>query len=538
MKIKNKWGILALMSMSMFIIVIDTTIMNVSISALVADLNTSVTGIQSAISIYGLVMAAFILIGAKMADIIGKKRAFTLGIILFGIGTGTASISNSLGTLIIGWSIIEGLGSSLMMPNIQTILRDNYKGKGLAFAYGIIGAVGAIGVAVGPIVGGFLTSYYSWRWAFRLELAIVVFVLLMIGTIKKDVLPKIKPKFDFAGAFLSSIGLASVVLGILAAQNHGWFWAKQPIMIGSNEFAPFGLSITPLLMGFGFMLLMGLFSWEAHLEEKGEPGLFKPSLFKVVVLRTALNVRFIQMMFMAGFMFVFPLYLQLTHGLSAIDTGLALMPNSIALLITAILGTKLGTKFTSKRIIQSGLVLSIIGFFIMATTVNADTTLEGAFPGTIVLGFGIGLIVSQIVNLELSSVKGEDVAEASGLDGVFQQLGNSIGVAVIGSILISSLVFGMQTAIDNQREYLPEDIRIEINNKLEIGVDLVDDATVHKNLVDYGLSDEMATEITQDYANSRTDAFGAGMAFLGFLSGLALLLTIRMPNVKLLKSDS
>ena len=170
----KKWTLLSLLSAAMFIIVIDTTIMNVSISALVEDLNTTVGGIQSAISIYALVMASFMLIGGKLADIIGKKRTFLVGLVIFGVGTSIASFSQSLGMLIFGWSLLEGLGSALMMPSIQTLLRDTYEGKDRAAAYGIISAVGAIGAALGPIVGGFLTTYASWRWAFRLEVLIVI----------------------------------------------------------------------------------------------------------------------------------------------------------------------------------------------------------------------------------------------------------------------------------------------------------------------------------------------------------------------------
>ncbi|MGD2078290.1 MAG: MFS transporter, partial [Chloroflexota bacterium] len=175
----KKWGALITLSLAMFVIVIDTTIMNVSISALVEDLNTTVSGVQAAISVYALVMAAFILIGGKLADLVGKKRIFVIGLIIYGTGTTIASFSESLALLIFGWSFLEGLGGALMIPNIQTILRSEYEGQDLAFAYGMIGAVGAVGAAVGPIVGGFFTTYFSWRWAFRTELLIVIIVLIL-----------------------------------------------------------------------------------------------------------------------------------------------------------------------------------------------------------------------------------------------------------------------------------------------------------------------------------------------------------------------
>jgi len=174
-----RWLPLATLCMSMFIIVVDTTVMNVSISALIVDLNTTVGGIQAAIALYALVMASFMLIGGKLADAIGKKRVFLIGVCVFGLGTFIASVSQSLLMLIIGWSVTEGLGAALMMPNIQNILRAEYEGKDRAFAYGIISAVAAVGAAVGPIVGGFLTTYHTWRWAFRLEVLIVILVIFL-----------------------------------------------------------------------------------------------------------------------------------------------------------------------------------------------------------------------------------------------------------------------------------------------------------------------------------------------------------------------
>lgn len=215
----NKWMSLIVLAMATFIIVIDTTIMNVSISALIVDLDTTVSGIQGAISIYALVMASFILIGGKLGDILGKKKTFLIGTVLFGIGTLTASMSSNLGALILGWSIVEGLGAALMLPNIQTLLRDEYEGKDRAFAYSIISAIGAVAAAVGPIVGGYLTTFHSWRWAFLLEVLIVIAVLVLSRSIKADVSLPGKPKFDIGGAFLSVSGLSSIVLGILLGQT-------------------------------------------------------------------------------------------------------------------------------------------------------------------------------------------------------------------------------------------------------------------------------------------------------------------------------
>jgi MFS family permease len=381
----------------MFIIVIDTTIMNVSISALVEDLNTTVSGVQAAISIYALVMAAFILIGGKLADIVGKKRIFIIGLIIYGVGTTIASFSQNLAMLIFGWSILEGIGGALMIPNIQTIVRGEYEGEDLAFSYGIIGAVGAVGAAVGPIVGGFFTTFFSWRWAFRTELLIVIIVLVLTRYITRDQLPDERPRFDFVGALLSVFGWSTIVFGVLLAQTYGFFLAKQPFVIGSIEIAPLGLSITPVLIGIGFLLILLLLAWERRKEESGGDGLFKPS---------------IQVGMSAAFLYIVPLMLQLSFEFTAMQTGLALMPFSISMLIFAIIGARLSSRFFANRIIQVGFILAAVGLGAVGASIQPGATPSDLVLGA-VFGMGVGLIASQILNLILSSVKPEDTAETA-----------------------------------------------------------------------------------------------------------------------------
>jgi MFS family permease len=412
----KKWTLLSLLSAAMFIIVIDTTIMNVSISALVEDLNTTVGGIQSAISIYALVMASFMLIGGKLADIIGKKRTFLVGLVIFGVGTSIASFSQSLGMLIFGWSLLEGLGSALMMPSIQTLLRDTYEGKDRAAAYGIISAVGAIGAALGPIVGGFLTTYASWRWAFRLEVLIVIGVLFFSNRINPDQLAAKRPKFDYLGAALSIMGWSAIVLGILLGQTYGFWLAKQPLVLGDIELAPFGLSVVPFMVGFGTLIIMLLFRWERTLEQKEGDGLFKPSLFRTKGLMSGFAVRFVQMAIMAAFLFIYPLLLQLSFEYSAMETGLALMPFSIAVLIAAMIGARLSARFSAKRLIQIGFLIGIAGLLTLEFTIQPNISASDLAGGAL-FGAGVGLIASQILNLILSSVSATDTPETTGLNG-------------------------------------------------------------------------------------------------------------------------
>jgi len=525
------WGALVTLSLAMFVIVIDTTIMNVSITALVEDLNTTVSGIQSAISIYALVMAASILIGGKLSDIFGKKRIFMVGLVIYGIGTTWASFSTSLTMLIIGWSILEGIGGALMIPNIQVLLRDTYEGEPLAFAYGIIGAVGAVGAAVGPIVGGVFTTYASWRWAFRTELLIVIIILVLSRYLKKDKVMENKPKFDFLGAGLSVLGWSSIVFGILLAQVYGFFFAKKPFMIGDIEFAPLGLSITAVLVGTGFIIIMMLFRWERRQERLGNDGLFKPSIMQVEGVRAGFSVRFVQVGLTAAFLYTLPLMLQLSFDYTAIETGIALMPFSIGLLVLAIVGSKLSARFSAKRLIQVGFVLAIVGLGGVGASITPEATPADLVLGAL-FGAGLGLIASQILNLILSSVSMKDTAETAGLSGTFEQLGNAIGVALVGTILLGVLSTSLQGQISSSDVFPPETEK-ELIAAVEEGVQLMSSEQLATSLEAAGVTGEAEDVFLEAYHIARTDAFKAGVGVLIYAGILGLVFTAGLPNRKL-----
>jgi MFS family permease len=532
----KKWGALSALSLAMFIIVIDTTIMNVSISALVEDLNTTVSGVQAAISIYALVMAAFILIGGKLADIIGQKRTFMIGLAIYCTGTTIASFSTSLTMLIIGWSVLEGLGAALMIPNIQTLLRGEYEGSDLAFAYGIISAVSAVGAALGPIVGGFFTTFISWRWAFRTELIIAAIVLVLTRYLAQDVLQKIRPKFDFGGALLSIFGWSSIVLGILLAQSYGIFLAKKPFVLGPFEIAPLGLSITPILVGLGFLLVLLLFRWEERLEKQGGDGLFKPSILATKGLKPSMATRFIQMAITAAFLYLVPLLLQLSFEYTAMETGIALMPFSIMLLIMAILGSRLSSRFMAKRIIQVGFVIATIGLGAMAASITPE-----AGPSELVLGglfgAGVGLIASQILNLVLSSVPPKDTAETAGLNSTFEQLGNAIGVALIGMVMLGVLSADLAQGIADS-DIIAEETKAPLIEAAEEGVQLMSGSQLEEGLAAAGLDDVQSDAVEAIYTTARTDAFAAGVGVLLYGAVLGLVFTLWLPLRKLVVEEA
>lgn len=527
----KKWAVLALLALSMFIIVIDTTIMNVSISALVNDLNTSVSGIQSAIALFALVMASTIMIGGKLGESIGKKRMFILGIAIFGVGTFTASISTNLGMLLIGWSVIEGIGSALMLPNIQTILRSSYEGKDRALAYGVIGAVGAVGAALGPLIGGFLTSYYSWRWAFRLEVAIVLIVLIFSGYISNDKIKKPKINLDFLSVFYWSFSLILIVLGLLMAQTYGLFSAKQAFVIGELSISPFGLSVVPFIFGISFILLILFDNRNSKLLKNGGNYLFNSSIFKFSGYTRSEIVRFLNMLVIASFIFIYPLFLQMSYDFSAIQTGVLLMPFSISLLIASLSGSKLISKFKPKSILIFGFVISTLGLFLILPVSEiylSPVTLAGV---SILIGLGFGFIASQLVNLVFSTVGEEYQSDAAGLNGTFEQLGNSVGIALIGSILVGVLTANLIIGISNNN-LIPNDIKPEISERLESGVDILSDTSIREILSEVE-NEEIVESVVSDYRESRGEAFKLGIVALSFLSLGAALIATKMPEVEL-----
>lgn len=530
----KKWLTLITMSLAMFIIVIDTTIMNVSISALVVDLNTTVTGVQSAISIYAMVMASLMLIGSRLASILGSKRIFIVGLIIYGIGTTTASLAHSLPVMIVGWSVMEGVGAALMIPTIQVLLRARYEGEELAFSYGMLAAVAAVGAALGPIVGGFFTTYVSWRWAFRTELVIVIVVLFLSRSLIADKLRESHPKFDYLGALLSILGWSSIVLGILQAQQYGFFLAKEPFMIGNIAFAPFGLSIAPIMIGFGVIMIMLLMKWETHLEESGGDGLFKPSILQTVGLKSSITVRFTQMAVMAGFLYIFPLMLQLSFNYTAMETGIKLMPFSLSLLVMALLGSKLSARFFANRIILTGFVLASVGLGVLAASIKPEMSATDLALGAL-FGLGLGLVNSQILNLVLSSVEPEQTAETSGVNSTFEQLGNAVGVALVGTVLMAVLVVGVQDGVDASA-VIPQEAKATITTAVENGIQLASDQEINAGLEESGADTAVKEELMNIYHQARTQAFKVGVSLLMFFSIIAIVLSLWLPKRKLVST--
>ena len=442
----KEWGVLLVMGLASFILVLDTSMMNVAISAIVEDLNTTVSGVQAAITIYALVMASFLLLGGKLGDIYGMKKTFIIGMILYGIGTLTAALTPNLAVLILGWSIIEGIGAAFVLPMTITMLALKYSGKRLAMAFGVIGGVQAAGAAVGPIYGGFMTTFFSWRLAFASEAVIVVIIFALLF-----VLPESKKmegvKVDWRGTALWVIGFASIVMGIILASQYGWVMAKRPFTIGDISINPLGLSITPVLIMFGLGLLVLFFHWEQRVEKAGKMPLLHLGMLKNGLLLAGVTVGTILNIFMGGMMFVTPVFLQSALGFNAMKSGMALLPMSISILLFSLTTSGLGRKYSPRIIIMAGLGLVAVGILLLYRVISLEMSSSDMIIGFLIFGAGIGLILAQITNATLSSVPDEENNEASGFNFTFRQMGISMGTAVIGGVLLTATLLSLVSGI-------------------------------------------------------------------------------------------
>lgn len=525
-----------LMALGTFVVVMDNTIMNVSIQSLVADLGTTVSGVQAAIALNALMMAAFVLFGGKLADIIGMKKTFMSGVFLYICGSLLASFSNSLGVFILGWCLIQGFGAALMLPNVQTIIRAVLDGEARAKAYGTMAGVNALGAAMGPVIGGFLTTYYSWRWAFRLEVLALLVIVFFQKLIPPDKEIKTRAQIDKLGTALQAGAMVSFVLGILLISDYGFLIASKPLIIAGREISPFNLGLSPVvfLIGLGTVLLLLFIKTENQNALENRPSLIRLVLFKIGDFVNGLKVRSIQVSVIAGILFTVPLFMQVSFGISAFETGLALLPLSVAIIIGAMLGVRASKKQLPRTIVRLGSLVMMFGALALVFGMNTGTTPADLSFGLIILGFGSGLVGSQIVNLILSSVKPEETAEASGVTSTLEQLGNSVGVAILGTILTLSLTLGLTKGF-NESTLSPE-IKSQAQTKIESGVEIVSDEQISQGIESFG--EEESAQILSIYDTARTDSFRIAMLAVAFCGLLMFIMSASLPKRKLVEAEA
>ena len=520
----TKWRALIVLSAAQFLMVLDQAVMNVSISQLVDDFDTEVTVIQGVITFYALTMAALMITGGKLGDRWGRKRAFWVGLIIYGAGSALTAASQTVPQLLLGWSILEGIGAALVLPALVAMIAASYQGAERAVAYGVIGGVAGAGIAVGPILGGWVTTNYTWRYVFVGEVVLAVLIVLAVGWLADVPRPEPRPRIDWVGSGLSALGLGLFVYGILQASVWGWISDK------ASPVAPFGLALTPFVVGAGLVVL-GLFvRWSERRTRLGQDPLFRLGLFDIKPLNAGLKMFTAQNLILMGVFFSIPLYLQVVQGLNALDTGLRMLPVSVAMFIMSFVGARMSQRWTPQQIVRAGLWVLLGSIVFLIGTIEPVLKGLGFGIAMSLLGVGMGLLASQLGNVIQSAVGPRDRSEAGGLQYTAQQLGSAVGTALIGAIVISALAAAFVNQVGNDPR-ISDQLQAEIDIALSDGVAFVSSDTLAGALEDSGLSSDEIDAIVEAYGEGQLTALRTGLLAAVAIVVIALFLVRRIPDM-------
>jgi MFS family permease len=487
-----------LLAMAMFVLVVDTSLMNVSISAVVEDLDTTVSGVQSAIALEALVSAAFILIGSKIGDLIGRKRAYLLGLSGYAIGASAMVLAQSLTAIIIFWAVVGGIGASLLLPAMQSLIHGNFEGAAQTKAYAMVGAAAALAAAVGPLLGGVITTYLSWRVGFLLEVAVIAVVFVGRGLIH-DVPYSGSRRVDVVGAIFSVLGMGGIVLGILVWQEGGEF-VGLILAIGVAGLAAFGY-------------------WLVRRKRRGEPTLIDPALFSSAVFKLGISQQMLQQIALGGIMIALPIYLQMVLEYNAMEAGLTLAPLSLSMFGMAILAEKKAGGRRPSGIIRWGFVLLTTGLAVLIPIVPRAESGWALVAPLILAGVGLGLLVSQLNNYTLSPISQERVSEAAGVNSAAGSFGLSFGLAFAGAIMLATLSFTFTNEAESSTVLQPA-------QQEQVADALEHDAEVMSNTALENLLAKQPPEVRAEIVRINTDArpialqVALGIPVLAGLAGL------------------
>lgn len=526
----KRWLVLIIMCAAQFIMVLDTTVMNVSVSNVVEDLDTTITQVQLAITLYTLVMGSFMLLGGRLGDIFGRKKIFGIGLLVYGAGSMITALSPDVNWLLFGWSFVEGAGAVMVMPAIISLTASNYSGGDRAMAYGALGGVAAAGAAAGPLIGGWVTEALTWRVVFAAETLVCIVIVMFMRQIADAKTEAVRPRVDWGGVAISSLGLGAIVLGLLKSSEWGLVHPSGALTIGGQEITPFGYSAVPFMIAGGLLLLVAFFSWERRVIDRGGSPLMHPELLGKLQLRNGLAMLTAQQMVIGGMFFVIPIYLQYVLLKDAFDTGLKLAPMSIAMLIAAFSGPKIAVRRSPRQIVTAGLVLVILGSLLLITTINPELDDTLFAIGMAIFGAGFGLVASQLGNVIMSSVGERDRGEAGGLQGTAQNIGTSIGVAMIGAILIGSLSGGVSD-LAQADPALSAQTKSAIVERANSGLEIQTTAQIEQQLSAAGLPDHEVEALVGDYAEAQIAAIKDAVLLAIFLAAFGLLVAQRLPRV-------
>lgn len=517
-----KRGVITVLAAAQFLMVLDQAVMNVAISQLVDDFDTTVTTIQAVIALYALVMAGLMLTGGKLGDLLGRKRAFKIGLCIYGVGSGLTAVAWSVPSLIVGWSVLEGIGAALVLPAMVALVAANFEGQERAVAYGVLGGVAGAGIAVGPILGGWVTAELTWRLVFAGEVVVAIGILLGTRMIREAPGEKANSGLDWIGSVLSAAGLGLVVMGVLQASNWGWLHPR------SSPLEPFGFSLTPFVIAAGGVLLAAFVAWERRREERGEDPLLHLRLLRVPSLRGGLGMLLAQNLILMGIFFTVPLFLQIVQGLDALETGVRMLPASAGLFASALLGSALAKRFPAKTLVRVGIAIVFLSVLLLLDTIEPELDNASFLVGMGVLGTGMGLIVSQLGNVVQSAVSDRDRSEAGGLQNTAQQLGSSLGTAFLGAVVLTGLLASFSTNVASNPQ-IADEVQAQVQTRLSAGGSFVAAAEVEAAATKAGLEEEEVSEVVSSYEDAQLEALKVALLFAAFVVLASFFATRNLP---------
>ncbi|WP_406001131.1 MFS transporter [Streptomyces sp. NBC_00829] len=516
--------VLLTLASGQFLMALDSSVMNVSIATVAKDLDTTVTGIQGAITAYTLVMAMLMIPGGKVGALIGRKRAFMIGCLVYGSGSLTTALAPNLTVLLVGWSFLEGVGAALIMPAIVALVASNFVTERRPAAYGLVAAAGAVAIAIGPLIGGVATTFFSWRWVFAGEVVVVLAIVVLARRVADTPIGERRP-VDLVGAALSALGLGLFVYGVLRSDEWGWFLPKPD----APSWA--GLSPTGWLILVGLLLVWLFLRWEARLVAHHKEPLLEPELLRNQQLTGGLTMFFFQYLVQMGVFFVVPLYLSVALGLSALKTGARLLPLSLTLLAAAVLIPRLFPDVSPRRVVRIGIVSMFVGAIVLLVALDTDAGAEIVTIPLLLIGLGMGALASQLGAVTVSAVPDEQSAEVGGVQNAVNNLGASIGTALAGSVMIGVLTASFVSNIE-QSPAIPEEVKSRASVELAAGVPFVSDAQLSDSLDKAGANSEVTQAALDANAEARLDGLRAALGILALAALVALFFTQRIPTTQ------
>ncbi|MBO4206918.1 DHA2 family efflux MFS transporter permease subunit [Micromonospora echinofusca] len=431
------WGLLAI-SLGVAMIIVDATIVNVAVPQIIRDLGITSTDAQWVQEAYTLVFAALLLVAGRFADRSGRRGMFVAGVLVFLVASVLAALAGS-GELLIAARVLQGLGGAMMLPTSLSLLNANFTGRDKGIAFAIWGSTIGGTAALGPLLGGWLTTEYSWRWAFGINipvgLAVVVATLALVPESRDE---RAERGIDWLGAVLSVVGMTGVVFALIEGRTYGWWERERPFRLLGLDWTA-GISPVPVAAALGLVVLGTFLAQQIRRNRTGRPALLDLSLFRIGSFRNGIIAAAIVSLGEFGLLFALPLWYQNVLGYSAFRTGLALLPLAVGSFVASGLGAPLTQRWGAARVVQLGVAAELVGVAGLGLVVAPDTRWWAPLGFLFVYGVGVGLATAQLTGVSLADVPVSRSGQGSGVQSTARQVGSALGIAVLGTVLFASL---------------------------------------------------------------------------------------------------